>query len=112
MALTDINSLLDTLGQNAAGYDYEANRARTNYANRLRDIATMGLRQRRGLADSLASQGMIHSGVNLRAQNELLMAENQARAQEDQSLTDRLADIARKKIQAETAFNITSMLPR
>lgn len=112
MALTDINSLLDTLGQNVAGYDYQANRLRTDTTNRLRDIAAMGLRTRRGLADSLASNGMIHSGVNLRAQNDLLMQEDQQRADLNQSLNDKLADIARKKIQAETSFNITSMLPR
>jgi hypothetical protein len=112
VALTDISSLLDTLGQNFAGYDYQANRLRNDHANRLREIAGMGLRTRKGLADSLASNGMIHSGVNLEAQNDLMMQEDQQRANASQQLNDRLADIARKKIQSETQFNITSMLPR
>ena len=110
--LADYASLLDTLGQGNAWYDYEANRARTGHANRLRDIAAMGLRSRRGLADTMASSGMIHSGVNLGRQAEIGTAVNEQTAGANQSLNDRLMNIARQKINDELGFKVNSLLPR
>jgi len=108
----DFATLLDTLGSKSAWYDYEANRARTGHANRLRDIAALGLRSRASLADSMASSGMIHSGVNLGQQTQLGSALDEQRAQAGQSLNDRLANIARQRINDEMGFKINSLLPR
>lgn len=110
--IPEINSLLDSLGQNAAGYDYEANRARTAHANRLKQLAALGLDRRQQLSDSLAGQGMVHSSVNLKAQSDIGRTLDEQRASASQNLADRLADIARKKISEENKFNIQSMLPR
>jgi hypothetical protein len=105
-------SLLDAFGQTLAGYDAEANRARTSHGNRLREIVGMGLQRKRSLADNFASTGNIHSGANLRAQGQLAQQTDQMSAEANQSLADRLANIARQKIQSETGFNINSLMPR
>jgi fructose-1,6-bisphosphatase len=108
----ELASLLDSLGQGGAFLDYEANRARTSHANRLRDIAAMGLKRRGSLADSLASSGMIHSGVNLTQQTELGSMLDDQRAAAGQDLNDRLMNIARQKISDEMGFKVNSLLPR
>lgn len=110
--ITDINSLLDSLGQNAAGYDYDANRARTSHANRLKQLAAMGMDRRKMLSDSMAAQGLTHSSVNMKAQTDVARMMDEQRASASQNLADRLADIARRKISEENKFNIQSMLPR
>lgn len=107
-----LTSLLDTLGQNLAGYDYQENRARTDNANRMQQIAALGLQRRRSLADSLASSGMIQSGVNLSAQTDLGSMLDEQRAAAGQSLNDRLANIARSRINDEYGFKINSLIPR
>jgi len=112
VALPELTSLLDNLGQGAAMYDYEANRARTSSADKLRQIAAMGLRQRKSLSDSLASSGMIHSGVNFDLQSDVNAQQDEQTARTNQALSDRLANIARQKIQDELGFSINSLLPR
>jgi hypothetical protein len=105
-------SLLDSMGQSAAGYDFEANRARTDYANRLKKLAAMGIDSRRSLSDTLASQQITHSSAGLEGHTNINRSIDEARAEAGQGLATRLADIARSKISNENAFNIQSMLPR
>lgn len=112
MAASDISSLLDAMAGNIAGYDYQANRARTEHGNRLKELAAIGMNRRKQLSDGLASQGMVHSGVNLQAQTELNTMMDTERAKAEQSLGDRLANLARQRIREEAAFNINSLLPR
>lgn len=112
MALPELTSLLDTLGQSAAGLDHEANRTRVDTANRLRQIAAMGLQQRKSLSDALASSGMVHSGVNFDLQSRINAGQDAQQASVQQAATDRLANIARQKIQDELGFSINSLLPR
>lgn len=110
--ITDINQLLKSLGQQGAELDYDANRARTRHANTLRELAALGLDRRKQLGDSLANQGLVHSSINLEGQSNLGRALDQQRAESEQSLSDRLSDIARRRISNEHAFNIQSLLPR
>lgn len=107
-----LTSLLDALGSDLAGYDYAENRARTNNAASLRAIAASGLKRRQSLADTMASNGMIHSGVNLTAQADLGSMLDEQRNTVNQSLNDRLANIARSRINDEYGFKINSLLPR
>ena len=110
--ITDINQLLQSLGQQGASLDYDANRARTRHANKLRELAALGIDRRKQLGDSLSNQGLVHSSVNLEAQANLGRALDEQRADSEQALSDRLSDIARRRITNEHAFNIQSLLPR
>jgi hypothetical protein len=112
VALPELTSLLDALGQGAVGADYQANRVRTDHAGRLKQIAAQGLAQKRSLSDALASSGMIHSGVNFDLQNQVTGAQDAQVAGENQQFNDRLANIARQRIQDELGFSINSLLPR
>jgi len=112
VALPELTSLLDALGQGTVQADYQANRIRTDHAQKLRQIAALGLQQRRSLSDALASSGMVHSGVNFDLQNQINAGQDTAQASENQMTTDRLANIARQKIQENFGFSINSLLPR
>lgn len=112
MALPELTSLLDALGQGTAQGDYQANRVRVDHAQKLRQIAALGLQQRRSLSDSLASSGMVHSGVNFDLQNQINTSQDEAQAKANQMTTDRLANIARQRIQENLGFSINSLLPR
>lgn len=108
----NIGELLNGLGQDTAAWDAQANRARTDSTDRLRQLAAMGLQRKEGLNDNFATQGTVHSGAALKAHTQLGQEMDSYRAQENQGLNDKLADIARKKLTAETQFNIQSLLPR
>lgn len=112
MALPELTSLLDAVSGNAADYAYKENRVRVDQAERLRQIAAQGLRQRRSLSDALASTGMIHSGVNFEQQSDINSQQDAATAFANQQSTDRLANIARQRIQEELGFSINSLLPK
>jgi hypothetical protein len=55
---------------------------------------------------------MIQSGVNLSAQADLGSMLDEQRASAGQSLNDRLANIARSRINDEYGFKINSLIPR
>lgn len=110
--LPELTSLLDAYNQGLSDIAAQENRVRTDHASRLRQIAAQGLQQRRSLADHLASSGMIHSGVNSQLQSEINTAQDSAQAQENQMTNDRLANLARQRIQDGLGFSINSLLPR
>lgn len=107
-----VNSLMDALAQGSAGFDSETNRARTNMAGRLRELTAQGLSRRSGIQNQLASQGMTHSGVNLQKQTELAGQLDSQEAGINQQFSDKLTNIARQRIAAETNFNVNSLIPR
>lgn len=104
--------LLTGLGSGFASGDYEAERARTRHATSIRDLAAQGLARRTALSENAATTGNVHSGANLKAQTELGSTLDSYRAQADQGLQDRLADIARRKLNSEASYNISSLMPR
>lgn len=108
----EITQGLGSLADILAGYDFQANRARTQHAGRLRELSSLGLNRRRSLNQSFADRGTIHSGANLRSQSDLGSMLDNAAASYNQALADRLADIGRKRLQAEVGFNVGSMIPR
>ncbi len=110
--IVNIGELLSGLGQDHAAWDQQANRARTQTTDRLRTLAAEGLRRKTDINTNAATQGNLHSGAVLGAHTDLGKTMDSYRAQEDQGLNDRLADIARKKLTSETQFNIQSLLPR
>jgi hypothetical protein len=112
VALPELTSLLDAVGQNAADYDWQANRTRLDHAGRLQQIAASAIQQRKSLSDSLASSGMVHSGVNFDLQNQINSQQDAAVAGDNQRTTDRLANIARQRIQDTLGFSVNSMLPK
>lgn len=101
---------LGNLSELLAQYDYEANRARTGHQTRLKDLASLMTNQRRGLSESLASQGMIHSGVNASRQQEIGSNIDRLRADANQQLNDRLANIGRRKVTTENQYNISRLM--
>lgn len=111
MNVGSIQSLLDSLGPSLAGADYEINRARTDHANTLRQMAAARLAASKGISEDLAGRGMVHSGVHNQAQIDLNKQLNENMAAADQSFADKLNSLARKRIQSEVQFNVNSLLP-
>ena len=101
---------LSQLGQVLAQFDYEENRARTGHQTRLKDLTSLMTQQRRGLSESLASQGMIHSGVNSTRQQQIGSNIDRMRADANQQLNDRLADIGRRRVTTENQYNISRLM--
>lgn len=112
MNVGSIQSLLDSLGPSLAGADYDVNRERTRHADRLRQMAAQRIASSKGIAESLAGQGMAHSGVHNQQQINLNKQMNEQMASMDQSFTDRLTSLARQRIQQETQFNVNALMPR
>lgn len=102
---------MDSLGPSIAGADYEINRARTQHANTLRQLAAQRLAASRGISEQLASQGTLHSSVSNKAQIDLNKQLNEQMASADQGFADKLNSLARKRIQSEVQFNVNSLLP-
>lgn len=103
---------MDSLGTRLNELDAEANRTRTTHADNLRSLTSQGLDRRRLLQDAFASQGMTHSGANLRSQTNLAREVDNQQARLESQMQDRLANIAKERISAETQFNINSLIPR
>lgn len=108
----EIGNLMQQLGSQLADSNFAAARTRTDQADRLRQLVGAGLRRRESIRDSLASQGLTHSGINNKIQTRLRQDLDDQRARLNQQYQDRLANIARERIQSEAQFNINSVIPR
>lgn len=112
MPVGSINSLQDTLGPTLAGLDQQAARLRTGNADRLKQIVADRVAASKGLSESLAAQGLSHSSVHLDRQAKLAQDTERRTFEEDQRFTDRLNNLAKRRIDAEAQFNFNNVLPR
>ena len=102
---TALNILLRKYAADRAALDMEENRTRSQYALTRKDLTkNQGLRKK-GLDEQMADRGLGMSGIaanqNLQVQD-LANRENQ-KAQT--ALTDAMANIARKRLEAQYAFD-------
>lgn len=100
-----LDLLLRKFGADQAQLDLEENRARSQYATAQGDLARQQARQRERLDVQMADQGLAHSGIaaaqNLRRQE----AANQQNQRAAQTINDTLANIARRRLEAQFAYD-------
>lgn len=106
---TALNVLLRRFGSDRAALDTEENRARSQYGLTVGDLQrNQGLR-RQGLDEAMADRGLTHSGIAAKQnvlQQEQGNRENQRAAT---SMNDLLAEIARKRLESQYAFDETRL---
>lgn len=92
-------------GAQLVDFDQAENMARTNYQRALNVIRQNRTRGQRELAASAADRGMVHSGINAQQNLDLAQQYDDATAQQGASLTNRLSNIARKRLELTSAAN-------
>ena len=106
---TALNVLLRRFGSDRAALDMEENRARSAYEMSVGDLGRTQDLRRQGLNEQMADRGLTHSGIALKQntlQQEAANRENQRAAT---SMNDLLANIARKRLEAQYAFDETRL---
>ena len=102
---TALNVLLRKFGSDRAALDMEENRARSQYGMTTQDLTrNQGLRTQ-GLNEQMADRGLTHSGI---AAKQNLMLQQQANTENQKAamaMNDILANIARKRLEAQYAFD-------
>jgi hypothetical protein len=82
--------------------EYNANKAATETKMKMDRNLKSG---EKSLADTMASKGMTHSGVNLDKNVELKKAYGEDSAAADQAQATLLSNIAKKRLEAESEYN-------
>lgn len=105
-----INALTSNWGAQKAQFDDSENRLRINYNNVLdkmkRDLGTNQTK----LSESMADRGMLQAGASAKAQMDMRDTFNRGAAQAAEKQNLDLATIARKRLEADTAYNTQKIL--
>ena len=105
-----INALTSQWGANKANMDDQENRLRINYNNVL-DKMKRGLGESQVKTnESMADRGILQSGASAKAQMDMRETFNRSAAQTAEKQNLDLATIARKRIEADTAYNTQKLL--
>ena len=105
-----LNALTSQWGANKAAMDDQENRLRINYNNVLdrmkRELGT----NRTTAAEGLADRGIRQSGAAVKTEMDMTEAYNRAGAESAQKQNLDLATIARKRLEADQAYNTQKLL--
>lgn len=102
---TSLNVLLRKFGADRAALDMEENRTRSQYGMTNEDlIRNQGLRTR-GFSEQMADRGRAHSGAAVKGNLELQETANRENQRAAMAANDSLANIARKRLEAQYAFD-------
>lgn len=106
---TALNVLLRKFGSDRAALDLEENRARSQYALTTGDLTrNQGLRNT-ALSEKMADQGLAHSGIANKSYITLADTANRENQRAATALNDLLANIARKRLEAQYAFDTSRL---
>ena len=108
---TATSNILLQLARQQGNIDHEVNRARADHANRLRQLTGQKVTGQKQISQGFADRGTLHSGINSASQIGFASALDEKRQSLNQGLNDTLANAARRKIEAQTQFNISSLIP-
>lgn len=108
--LAALNALTSEWSANKAAMDDQENRLRINYNNILgkmkRDLGDTRVKTQ----ESLADRGMVQSGAAVKSNMDLTEAFNRSSAQAAEKQNLDLATIARKRLEADQAYNTQKIL--
>lgn len=100
-----LDLLLRKFGSDRAALDMEENRARSEYGLSVEDLKQNQGLQQQGLAEQMADRGLHGSGIANKATTMLQEQANRTNARAATSINDTLANIARKRLEAQYAFD-------
>jgi len=110
MALSNLlHGLYKALGLNLAGLDYEEQDKRRGLETNLVNAAKTRTNALRSSSIDMADRGMTQSGVALQQATKVNMAGDENVAQLNQGFQGDLSSIARKRVQAESDYNLKKL---
>jgi len=100
----ELNALFRKYAQQLADYDQEESIGQSTYNNSLKDMGESRHRDLKQLANSMASSGMTHSGVNLEGNVTLNKTYDEGKNRADQERNRLISDLARKRLAAQQDY--------
>jgi parvulin-like peptidyl-prolyl isomerase len=105
-----LNALTTQWAAQKADIDDRENRLKINYNNVLDKMKTQLTKSGTGLAENLADRGLRQSGIAAKSEMDMQTDYNKARAQTAEKQTLDLATIARKRLEADAAYNAQKLI--
>jgi hypothetical protein len=105
-----LNALTSDWGAQKAQLDDNENRLRINYNNVLDRMKRNLGESTTSLTENLGDRGMVHSGAAVKANTDMRSTYNRSRGEASEKQNLDLATIARKRLEADKAYNTQKIL--